>query len=528
MLSPVLQLLYGATVLASIYCIFKSLIYNFHMFQLEGYRFSSFTGWFFKHIKHYIPELLTLLLSLTGFIENEKIFTACAAVLFVSLFAVIIGNRGRENKKPLVYTPRVKRMYVTALVLVCAVFGASVYFLVSDGNKHLAFTAVGIANAFVPLWVVLSNLINKPIEKCVNLHYTLDAKKMLKACPDLQVMGITGSYGKTSVKFYLYTILRAWTDTLVTPASFNTPMGIVKTVRGQLSAIHKIFLCEMGAKWVGDIKELCDIVHPTSGIITALGEQHLESFGSQENIIKTKYELADALPENGRLYVNWDNELIRKNPPKHKYIKYGTREDCDYRAFNIVSHSKGTSFSVKAPDGSVTDFDTKLLGEHNIINITGAIAAANGFGMPLEKMRLYVRRIEAVEHRMQIVEKGAVTIIDDAFNSNPAGCRAALHTLKSMDGLRILVTPGMVELGAKEDELNFDFGKTAAFCCDDIVLVGEKQTAAIARGVREAGFDEKHLHIFETFKEAMSFVYGGIRTEKKKLVLLENDLPDNY
>ena len=143
-------------------------------------------------------------------------------------------------------------------------------------------------------------------------------------------------------------------------------------------------------------------------------------------------------------------------------------------------------------------------------------------------MRLYVRRIEAVEHRMQIVEKGAVTIIDDAFNSNPAGCRAALHTLKSMDGLRILVTPGMVELGAKEDELNFDFGKTAAFCCDDIVLVGEKQTAAIARGVREAGFDEKHLHIFETFKEAMSFVYGGIRTEKKKLVLLENDLPDNY
>ncbi len=203
------------------------------------------------------------------------------------------------------------------------------------------------------------------------------------------------------------------------------------------------------------------------------------------------------------------------------------REDCDYRVFNIVSHLKGTGFSVKAPDGSITDFETKLLGEHNIVNITGAIAAANGFGMPMEKMCLYVRRIEAVEHRMQIIDKGAVTIIDDAFNSNPAGCRAALHTLKSMDGLRVLVTPGMVELGAKEDELNEDFGKTAADCCDEIVLIGEKQTAAIARGVINAGFDEKHLHVFDSFKDGMAFVYG-IRTERKKLVLLENDLPDNY
>lgn len=527
MLSPVLQLLYGACILASLYCIFKSFIYNFHMFQLEGYRFSSFSGWFFKHIKHYVPEAVTLALSLTGLVADEKIFTICAAALFISLFAVIVNNRGREEKKPLVYTPRVKRMYVTALVLVAAVFGASVYFLTTADKKHLAFMCVGFANSLVPLWVVLANLINKPIEKGINRHYTNEAKRMLAACPELQTIGITGSYGKTSVKFYLYTILRAWTDTLVTPASFNTPMGIVKTVRGQLSAIHKIFLCEMGAKWVGDIKELCDIVHPKHGIITALGEQHLESFGSQENIIKTKYELADALPEDGRLYVNWDNELIRKNPPKHKFIKYGTREDCDYRAFDIVPNTKGTSFSVKAPDGSVTTFDTKLLGEHNIINITGAIAAANGFGMPLEKMRVYVRRIEAVEHRMQIVEKGAVTIIDDAFNSNPAGCRAALLTLKEMDGMRILVTPGMVELGAKEDELNEAFGETAAACCDEIVLVGEKQTAAIARGVKKAGFDEKHLHVFESFKDSMAFVYG-IRTERKKLVLLENDLPDNY
>ena len=531
-MSPVLQLLFGASVLASIYSVFKSLIFNIHMFQLESYRVSDYLVWLFKHIKHYIPEIITFVLSFTVFIDydgefgDDNKFAIFAALLFISIFGIIIGNRGREEKKPLVYTARVKRLYVTSLILITAVCVVTVC-LLKTAEKHFAFMCIGLLNALIPVIISLAKIINTPIEKGINLHYTNEAKRMLMSCPDLQTIGITGSYGKTSVKFYLYTILRAWTDTLVTPASFNTPMGIVKTVRGSLRAYHKIFLCEMGAKWVGDIKELCDIVHPKHGIITALGEQHLESFGSQENIIKTKYELADAIPENGRLYVNWDNELIRKNPPKHKFIKYGLREDCDYRAFDIKPNTKGTKFSVKAPDGTVTEFETQLLGNHNIENITGAIAAANGFGMPMEKMRMYVRRIEAVEHRMQIVDKGNVTIIDDAFNSNPAGCRAALETLSVMDGERILVTPGMVELGEKENELNEQFVETAAKCCDEIVLIGEKQTEYIKKGVLSQKFDEKHLHVFESFKEGMAYVYA-IRTDKKKIVLLENDLPDNY
>ena len=179
-----------------------------------------------------------------------------------------------------------------------------------------------------------------------------------------------------------------------------------------------------------------------------------------------------------------------------------------------------------SPEGTEA-FETPLLGGHSVVNITGAIAAANGFGMPLSEMKRYVRRIEAVPHRMQIVNKGEVTIIDDAFNSNPAGCRAALTTLKQMDGDRILVTPGMVELGGREDELNAEFGAYAAECCDRIVLVGEKQTAAIRKGALGAGFPEANLHVFEQFKDAMAYVYGS-KTEKKEIVLLENDLPDNY
>ncbi len=523
---PYLQLLFGAITLQGIYSVFKSLIFNMHMFQLNGYRFSTHIAWIRKNAGRFAVEYIIFALAFTGLIKNDALMGFCGVSLLIAVLSQAVENRNRPQKKPLVYTPRVKRMLVTVGILMALSYGAAIYCLTTD-TKNLSFLVLGLMSSLAPLSIPLANFINTPVERCVNRYYLNDAKRMLKRMPELQTIGITGSYGKTSVKFYLYTILRAWTDTLVTPSSFNTPMGIVITIRKSLKAVHKIFLCEMGAKWVGDIKELCDIVHPQHGIITALGEQHLESFGSKENIIKTKYELADALPENGRLYVNYDNETIRKNPPKRPFITYGTSPDCDYLAFNEKISSNGTSFSIKAPDGEVYDFDTRLLGHHSVVNITGAVAAANGFGMPMGEMKRYVRRIDAVPHRMQIVNKGEVTIIDDAFNSNPAGCRAALSTLKEMDGMRILVTPGMVELGAEEHKLNREFGEYAADCCDMIVLIGKKQTLPIKEGVEARGFNKDRLLVFDEFTEAMKALYA-MKTEKRKIILLENDLPDNY
>ena len=168
-----------------------------------------------------------------------------------------------------------------------------------------------------------------------------------------------------------------------------------------------------------------------------------------------------------------------------------------------------------------------MLGIHNVLNITAAIAAADGFGMPLEEMKMPVRRIEPVKHRMQIVEKNGVTIIDDAFNSNPAGCKAALETLGGMDGMKVLVTPGMVELGAKEEECNRTFGQQAAAVCDMVVLVGEKQTRPILQGLKDKNFPDEKIYITDEFLDGMQKVYS-VSSEKKKIVLLENDLPDNY
>ena len=526
-MNSILQILYGLGILLGYYAVFRMTLRNLHMFQLNGYRTDTQLHWMGKNIGSYLVNLILLpVVVLFRFVSGEILPVAAAVVVNILYCAVLPSNRKFEAKKPLVWTPRVKRMTVTTLLLYAVCMGLS-FRTLTTAHYLFAFGIVALNVALCPLFILLANGLNKPVEKGINARYTREAKKMLAACPDLDTIGITGSYGKTSVKFYLYTILRAWKDTLVTPESFNTPMGIVKTIRGDLNAMHRIFLCEMGAKWVGDIKELCNIVHPNHGIITALGEQHLESFKSVDNIRKTKYELADSLPENGRLYVNFDNEAIRKNPPKHKYITYGTTSDCDWYASDVVASANGTQFTVHAPDGSTCRFTTKLLGIHNVLNITAAVAAAHGFGMPLEEMKLPVRRIEPVKHRMQIVEKNGVTIIDDAFNSNPAGCKASLDTLGSMDGMKILVTPGMVELGEKEEELNRIFGQQAAAVCDFVVLVGEKQTKPILQGLKDKNYPDSKIYVTDVFLDGMQKVYG-ISSEKKKIVLLENDLPDNY
>jgi len=526
---PYLQIVYGLIILVSFYAVFKSLVFNLHMFQLNSYRLDEETVWLRKNVKRFRVEIIIFLLSLTAFIPvyQNVILSITGTLIIIMLIAMLFENRQKPQKKKLVYTPRVKRLTVTTVLLLAATEGISILF-VAGKYWWYAFLFAGLSLSAMPLYILLANLINKPMELGINRHYLNDAKRMLKDSPSLETIGITGSYGKTSVKFYLHTILREWTDTLVTHASFNTPMGVVKTIRGELRSTHRIFLCEMGAKWVGDIKELCDIVHPQHGIITALGEQHLESFGSKENIIKTKYELADALPSGGRLYVNWDNEVVRNNPPKRPFIKYGVTEDCDYYTFDVVPTTQGYTFRTRFPDGSIGDFETRLLGRHTIINITGAIAAANGFGMTAKQIKQYVHKIEAVPHRMQIVPKNGVTIIDDAFNSNPNGCRMALDTLSKMDGDRILVTPGMVELGALEDELNEEFGREAASSCDYIFLVGEKQTASIRKGILSEGFDESRLFVYDSFTDCMKHVYSLKRPDRKEIVLLENDLPDNY
>ena len=465
-----------------------STLFYMHMFQLNSYRADDQWHWMLKNRGKVVPLALPLIGAVIGVIcgKNAGMIVCAVFILLACLF-----YKPKKAKKPLKYTPRVRRMLVTVAVL----YAAMTVLLAVFASGRITALVVGLVAAASPFVIILANIINKPIELSINRYYTNDAKKMLAACPNLTVIGVTGSYGKTSVKFYLNTLLKAKYNVLMTPESYNTPMGVVKTVRGSLRATHEIFICEMGAKYVGDIKELCDIVHPKHGIITSIGPQHLESFKSLQNVINTKFELADALSKDGMLFLNGDNEYIAERAPDGA-ITYGLNSDSKYKAKLISVGDKGTTFEVTTPDGEKEEFTTKLIGTHNCLNILGAIAVSHELGISLAELRPQVRRLESVPHRLELSKRVGMTLIDDSYNSNPSGTKAALETLSFFEGEKILVTPGMVELGDKQEEYNCEFGRNAAAVCDYVALVGERQTKSIYKGLVEAGFDESMSHSF--------------------------------
>ena len=522
---------------------FLTMRYNLHMLQLNGYKN-------IEHLKRTLRTWNRQWLLMAGVIPGviRCIWTGLwadivCAVYLVLLILIYNLMRRTKAKKKLVYTARVKRM-LAAHVIVSAILPVAAWLVFG-----VSYISAGLVLTVSLQWIllVLTNFLMKPAEKAVGNHYINDAKRRLREMGDrLTIIGVTGSYGKTSVKFYLKTLLSEKYDVLVTPESFNTPMGVVRTIREQLRPSHEIFVCEMGARHVGDIKEICDIVHPKHGVITSIGPQHLETFFTMDNIRNTKYELADALPKDGMLFLNGDSEEVVKKAAEYPgAILYHASTDAKgaedssamdagtsvtkdgYYAKDIRVSALGTEFTVHAPDGKEETFSTRLVGGHNVINIIGAIAVANQLGIALSDLKIPVRRLEPVPHRMQLLGRGAVTIIDDAYNSNPVGSKAAVETLGLFDGVKILVTPGMVELGDREEEYNKAFGGYAAKNCDYICLVGRKRAEPIATGAREAGFPEEKLKIFDRLQEALDFAYM-VGDEGHKFILLENDLPDNY
>ena len=274
----------------------------------------------------------------------------------------------------------------------------------------------------------------------------------------------------------------------------------------------------MGAKNIGDIKEICDLVHPKLAILTAIGPQHLDTFKTLENVRRTKMELIDSLPEDGIAVVNYEDENIRETQIDKNYIKFGFDSSNDIYADNIEM----------SEDGSIFDVKTKLLGKHSIINILAAIGIAQELGLTEEEIRLGISYLKPVEHRLELRRAAnGLTIIDDAYNANIKGSKNAFETLKMFKNkTKIIVTPGMVELGEQDYEYNKELGKNAAENADYVILVGEKQAKPIEEGLLSRGFPEDKIYIAENINEAMK-KWNEFPPENT-VVLLENDLPDNY
>jgi UDP-N-acetylmuramoyl-tripeptide--D-alanyl-D-alanine ligase len=523
-----------------------------HMLQLDSYANDRLVQWLMAEPRSRLLEIpsglchvLFLIMALvlpTGFVNGVLLLAGwamCEAGLLVYAY-----RNAEAPKKPLVYTGRARRILGTSLAISTAVMGLSSWFalspLRSDLSTALSTPAVPLillaalaVMQLSPLTTLLANLILSPVQHAINRTYLRRAQHRLREVQPL-VIGITGSYGKTSTKYLLEHLLANHRRVLKTPLSYNTMMGVCRVINERLEAYHDVFIAEMGAYRRGDIKELSDFVHPTIGILTAIGPQHLERFKTIDNIQATKYELVEALPASGVAIFNNDDPRCRALADRTTHVRvmrYGleTAEDrLDLWAESVAMGSEGLSFTMASQDGRRVNVRTILLGHHNVLNILGASCAALAIGISLLDLAKAIQDLPPVPHRLQLLDNGSgVTVIDDSYNSNPVGAMEALEVLGGFTtGQRILVTPGMVELGPLETHLNEELGAKAAEVCDYVLLVGVERTKPLMAGLRAKNFPPERIRVVRDLKGATlvlpSIVAAG------DTVLFENDLPDLY
>ena len=534
-----ITIIYIIFALCFIYALFFKSKRHIHMFQQNLYNENNrYLKWVFNNYRYFLSlDIFVIGIILVGLFvvfDLQLISTLC--LLLVEVLLVIIGFSWQklinndQNKKKLVVTARVKRLIITLILLhlLPILFLYNGDFLQYNWILLLVEVIMLYLNSLV---IFIAMIINTPIERLVYLYYKSKAMKKIKNMPNLKIIGITGSYGKTSCKRILGTILNYKYNALPSPKNLNTFNGLIMTINNYMDKFCDIFIAEMGAYVKGEIKRLCKLVKPKYGIITTIGTAHLESFGSQENIQESKFELIESLPVDGFGILNGDDPLQVSYKIKNKVriIWIGIdNKDADVRAENIKCSYIGTSFDVILKgDDKKYHFETKLLGRHNVYNILSAIACGLEFGLDMEELINAVKIVKPVEHRLEIKKLANFYQIDDAYNSNPIGARNACNILGMMPGYKIVVTPGMIELGEKEDEENRILGEEIAEVADLVILIGEKKTQPIREGLINKKFDKDKIIVFNDVREAFPYI-GKIANEKEVYALFENDLPDTF
>ena len=493
--------------------------YDIHMFQLSSYRNRRYFRWLIPGNIISLKRTFALILFAAAFTPG---YWAPGIAALITVTGYIHCFR-EKFKTPLVYTMRVKRLFATDILLFVAITASAMLFA-GEWAKAITGATLLLSN----LLMLIANIVNKPIEKAINRYYYNDAKRIIESNKNLIIIGITGSFGKTSTKNYLAGILAEKYNVLVTPGNFNTLLGVIRTIREQLRPYHQVFIVEMGAKQKNDIKEICDLVHPTIGIVTAVGEMHLETFKSIENIQDTKFELINSLLANGTGIINNDSKYINKYKgitSKCNIIRYAVENDADYKATEVQYGSNGVSFKLNDEQ-----FNSRLLGSGNLLNILASVVVADHLEVPVNRQRNAIARLQPVEHRLSMKVANGITVLDDAYNSNPQGAKMALEVLKNFavgeGNKRIVITPGFVEMGTRQAEANRELGKTIASCCDYAIVVNATNREAIRQGIDEGGLDADKYYLADSLNQAHTHLAQILKAGD--VVLYENDLPDNF
>lgn len=532
--------------------------YFLHVFQQTGYKLNEYGQWIRANWdSKVLPWELGLynIFILFAILPEKWLpiqITRSAITIFLFVFAFFwMGSVRRyktENiKKPLVFTSRVKRLLIPLIILssffpilfTYSSFTGKLLYpnlpLANYNAEFLAFDVVLLVFGWIggailaPLWVALGGLIMRPFENRIHEGFKKQARRKLASMPHLKVIAITGSYGKTSTKFMVRDLLKERYSVCSTPGSYNTPMGICKVINNDLQSHHQILILEMGARYEGNIQELCDIAQPDIAIVTNVGVAHMETFGSKEIIAREKGKIVDNLATGGVAILNYDDALVAsmgENRIDIQRIGVGLTSG-DVVGSNIEYNTEGTQFSVSIDD-STERFQTKLLGAHNVQNMLLAIGAAFYFDIRLKTMAMAAKNIEPIEHRLELKKAGDLFIIDDAFNSNPVGAKNAVEILGSFkSGRRIIITPGMVELGDLEEIENKLFGVAIGKAnLDLIILVGKERSIPIQDGIETVEGQWEKVRVVNSLFEANNILKEF--AQPGDVVLYENDLPDVY
>ena len=434
---------------------------------------------------------------------------------------IYLFNYLNNDKNLLKFTKRIIRLICLTLVLELTFLILFAIFL----EKVWIFSIISIIFVvFSPFFTILSFYLILPLESFIKYNFILKAKRKLKSCPCVKI-GITGSFGKTSTKNILYDILSQKYKVLKTPHSYNTPMGVCKTILDELDKSYDFFIIEMGARHTGDIEYLARMTNIDHAILTPVGKVHLETFKTLENIEDEKSKISLPLTY-GFMVINArssSNLKIYEKCEKNKFLV------CQKGGFayseNITYSSEGSSFDLVI-DGAKTSVKTKLLGKSNIDNIVTASATAYLLGQELCDIVRGIKSIEQIPHRLEVIKTDKLTIIDDSYNSNFEGAKNALDVLSKFSCRRVVVTCGMVELGSMQFSFNKKFGRLIAKSCDIVIIMNKTNKEAIYKGLIESHFKEENIYFANTRKEQEELLKTILKP--KDCVLFENDLPDDY
>ena len=517
--------------------------------QQSGYDGRGYLSWLKRRDNIYMLRLLIVsLLSILAFLSFNvaaMIFSDKEQVIYIGFLFYLMffsfytrKDRRTKSKVPLVKTNRVKRLLLTYVLivffvqlLVMMLVNLIAYTAAIDTHQllfRLRYGVLCLSPLSLPFAVIAAYYVNEPFERYNKRSYVAKCKEALNARPDLIRIGITGSYGKTSVKEILSTVLSQKYSVLATPYSFNTPMGVCKTVKN-LKSSHQVFIAEMGARRTGEIRELAEIVKPDIAVLTGVVGQHIETFGSIANIKNTKYELVESLADDGYAVFSADNavsvDLSEKCLKTHVLAGINEKHKEVYAEDISVSVS-GTRFTL-CVNGERVECSTVPIGTHNVSNICMAAAVAARLGMTAAEIAAGINRVKPIKHRLEVLGGNTgVTVIDDSFNANVKGTIAAMEVLDCFEGRKIIITPGLVELGDIEEHANYMFGVRMSSHVDIAILVGKRRVGKIKDGLLSEGFPKENVYVVKDLAEGKRLLKDMVKDGD--VIIFENDLPDKF